>query len=923
MTSGVREPGGLHRPRLLAPLLDQHGAGVVVVIAPPGSGKTTLLSRAAALSAAPSAWHVAGPEDRSATAFVARVTRAAAAATGQDLGEPRAVAELARALEKATSACRLLLVLDDVHELEGHPAARELDELLRLRPPRVRIALGTRRPLAANTPRLMVSGELVELDHEALRFRSWEVEELFRQVYGEPLSPEAAAALTRRTGGWAAGLMLFHLSTSGKSAAERERAVADLGGRSRLLRSYLTRTVLDELDRDRREFLLATCTLGTLTGPLCDELLGREGSAAVLEELASRQFFTTLSEDGLSYRYHQVLQTLLEGLLVEERGTRAAAGLHARSAVLLEDAGLPREALRAYALAEDFASVGRMLQQSAAGVATDECVTVDADRDDPWLALVRARRLQRAGACSAAVAAYGEAEAMLDDPDFRRRCGEERAVARAWLPEATIADLAVAHQSTPRAVAQSVRSATLRVPPPDRLPSEPLAEGVVLLLAGEPRRAAQVLAHPLGGSGSDQLFADLARVVADLVSGPATDCVATLERVVLTAEVEEQPWVARTARGLQAAVLLVTSPEPWRAESCESLVAECERAGDEWGAVLLAGALGVAHVVRRHPDAQRWLDRSAAGARRLNAPVLGAWAAAIASVAAADRAGPDGGGPGVAPDLRARTEAARILARSTGLVGAEEVVRRRLDVRPHPAPPRRWVVRCLGPFAIERDGETVALPELRPLPRSLLLLLALHHGRDVHREVIVDQLWPGTTLDAAAHRLHAAASSVRRVLSAAGLGDQVLRRHGSAYSLHVDGAVLDVSEFEAGIRTAARCLALGDQRGALEADLEALEHYRGDLLDEVGPAEWVVAERERLRLMAANTAYSAGHLSLSLRPPAEALPLAQRLTVLDPLRDTAWALLAETQERMGDLTSAAATRREHDLVAAEVTSPRP
>ena len=66
----------------------------------------------------------------------------------------------------------------------------------------------------------------------------------------------------------------------------------------------------------------------------------------------------------------------------------------------------------------------------------------------------------------------------------------------------------------------------------------------MLLLAGEPRRAAQVLAHPLGGSGSDQLFADLARVVADLVSGPATDCVATLERVVLTAEVEEQPWVA-------------------------------------------------------------------------------------------------------------------------------------------------------------------------------------------------------------------------------------------------------------------------------------------------------------------------------------------------------------------------------------------
>jgi two-component SAPR family response regulator len=98
----------------------------------------------------------------------------------------------------------------------------------------------------------------------------------------------------------------------------------------------------------------------------------------------------------------------------------------------------------------------------------------------------------------------------------------------------------------------------------------------------------------------------------------------------------------------------------------------------------------------------------------------------------------------------------------------------------------------------------------------------------------------------------------------------------------------------------------------------ALEAYRGDLLSEVGPAEWVVAERDRLRVAAANVAYSAGQLSLRLRTPADALPLVRRATVLDPLRDSAWALLAEIQERMGDLGSAAATRREQAAVAAEM-----
>ena len=109
--------------------------------------------------------------------------------------------------------------------------------------------------------------------------------------------------------------------------------------------------------------------------------------------------------------------------------------------------------------------------------------------------------------------------------------------------------------------------------------------------------------------------------------------------------------------------------------------------------------------------------------------------------------------------------------------------------------------------------------------------------------------------------------------------------------------------------------------GALAAGLAALETYQGDLLSEAGPAEWVVAERDRLRVAAAGAAYSAGRLSLRLRTPADALPLARRATELDPLRDSAWALLAEIQERMGDLGSAAATRREHALVAAQVAGP--
>ena len=221
-------------------------------------------------------------------------------------------------------ACRL--VVDDLHEIAGSRAERALERFVLLRPRWVRLLLGSRRPPALNITRLLVSGELCQLDSEDLRFRSWEVEELFRVVYDRPLSPEAAAALTRRTGGWAAGLQLFHLATATRSRPEREQAVQELSGRSRLIRSYLAGNVLEGLPAERRSFLLRTCTLGVLTGEACDALLETTGSAVVLEELERLQLFTTSTDGGVTYRYHQVLQAYLEAVLVDELGGVGGAG---------------------------------------------------------------------------------------------------------------------------------------------------------------------------------------------------------------------------------------------------------------------------------------------------------------------------------------------------------------------------------------------------------------------------------------------------------------------------------------------------------------------------------------------------------------------------------------------------------------------
>jgi DNA-binding SARP family transcriptional activator len=330
--------------------------------------------------------------------------------------------------------------------------------------------------------------------------------------------------------------------------------------------------------------------------------------------------------------------------------------------------------------------------------------------------------------------------------------------------------------------------------------------------------------------------------------------------------------------------------------------------------MLVAGCLGAALVVRGDPRADDWLVRAAVSASRLGAEVLRVWAETLAAFAAEGRH---------EPGAEARIAGAVVRARWCGLPYADRLVRRRLaglgpvGPRDRPGPTR---LRCLGPFVVERGGQTVSLPAMRPLPRALFLQLVLQLGQPVHREVLMDRLWPDVSVEAAAHRLHAAASSVRHAIAEAALDDLVLERLGDSYRLSSEGVSLDVTEFESALREGARSEAQGRLEDALGWCRTACELYAGDLLPEAGPSEWVVGERARLRVAAASAAYAVAALSLRTGQVAEALPAVHRALDLDPLRDTAWSLLAEVQTRMGDLTAAASTRRAHERLQEDLVS---
>jgi DNA-binding SARP family transcriptional activator len=147
----------------------------------------------------------------------------------------------------------------------------------------------------------------------------------------------------------------------------------------------------------------------------------------------------------------------------------------------------------------------------------------------------------------------------------------------------------------------------------------------------------------------------------------------------------------------------------------------------------------------------------------------------------------------------------------------------------------------LGGFRVEVAGRSIPQDAWRQRkPAALVKLLALAPRHRLHREQVMDALWPELPPAAAAANLRKALHYARR-LADSSTGEPLIESAGELVTLPAEGLRVDVDEFRAAADRARR-------QGDLDAYAEAIELHGEGLLPDDRYEDWAIGPRDELRL---------------------------------------------------------------------------
>ncbi len=223
----------------------------------------------------------------------------------------------------------------------------------------------------------------------------------------------------------------------------------------------------------------------------------------------------------------------------------------------------------------------------------------------------------------------------------------------------------------------------------------------------------------------------------------------------------------------------------------------------------------------------------------------------------------------------------------------------------------------LGRFALATGGHGLAVEKWqRKQALSLLKYLVAHLGRAVHREALIEYLWPEVEESHGWERLKVTVCFLRRQLRAAGMGEDVVATAGKAYVLRRETVWLDSEIFESLVAEGRARQRRQCWDEALRCYEEARRLYRGDHMEEDIYDDTFAVQRERLLEICLEMLAGMADCHAACGRYAEAVQVCRNALVHDPCRESIHRGLLSHLVRLGHADAAVAQYHQCERVLA-------
>ncbi len=310
------------RERLLAKLSGANNYRLALITSPAGYGKTTLVSQWAA-GMSDLGWYSLDEGDNQQERFASYLIAAIQQATGghceasENMVQKRQYASLSSLfsqlfIELSEWQRPLYLVIDDYHLITNPVIHDAMRFFLRHQPENLTLVVLSRNLPQLGIANLRVRDQLLEVGSQQLSFTHAETKQFFDCRLASPIEVAESSRLCDDVAGWATALQLIALSARQRNNATQHSARRLAGINASHLSDYLVDEVLDNVDRETRNFLLKSSLLRSMNDSLIARVTGEENGQMRLEEIERQGLFLQrMDNSGEWFNYHPLFCSFL------------------------------------------------------------------------------------------------------------------------------------------------------------------------------------------------------------------------------------------------------------------------------------------------------------------------------------------------------------------------------------------------------------------------------------------------------------------------------------------------------------------------------------------------------------------------------------------------------------------------------------